>query len=64
MARRTVVSLANCNDCHDRLATTFSHGGQRIAIEYCVFCHNSNADDAGGAATQRQSRGVDLLRSG
>ena len=45
-ARRTVVSLDKCNDCHDRLATTFSHGGQRIAIEYCVFCHNSNADDA------------------
>ena len=46
VARRTVVSLAKCNDCHDRLATTFSHGGQRIAIEYCVFCHNPNADDA------------------
>ncbi len=46
VARRTVVSLDKCNDCHDRLATTFSHGGQRIAIEYCVFCHNSNADDA------------------
>jgi OmcA/MtrC family decaheme c-type cytochrome len=44
--RRTVVALANCNKCHDRLATTFSHGGQRIAIEFCVFCHNPNADDS------------------
>jgi OmcA/MtrC family decaheme c-type cytochrome len=44
--RRTVVALDNCNKCHDRLATTFSHGGQRIAIEFCVFCHNPNADDS------------------
>jgi OmcA/MtrC family decaheme c-type cytochrome len=43
--RRQVVSLDNCNKCHDRLATTFSHGGQRIAIEECVICHNPNASD-------------------
>ena len=47
VARRIVVSLDKCNQCHDRLATTFSHGGQRIAIEFCVFCHNPNADDSG-----------------
>ena len=47
VARRTVVSLDKCNECHDRLATTFSHGGQRIAIEFCVFCHNPRADDSG-----------------
>ena len=45
VARRTVVDLAKCNECHDRLATTFSHGGQRIAIEFCVFCHNPNGTD-------------------
>ena len=43
--RRLVVTLDKCNACHDRLATTFSHGGQRIAIEECDICHNSNADD-------------------
>ena len=43
--RRQVVILDKCNLCHDRLATTFSHGGQRIAIEECDICHNSNADD-------------------
>jgi OmcA/MtrC family decaheme c-type cytochrome len=43
--RRQVVILDNCNKCHDRLATTFSHGGQRIAIEECVICHNPNASD-------------------
>jgi OmcA/MtrC family decaheme c-type cytochrome len=45
--RRNVVILDNCNKCHDRLATTFSHGGQRIAIEECDICHNPNADDSG-----------------
>lgn len=44
--RRNVVILDNCNKCHDRLATTFSHGGQRIAIEECDICHNPNADDS------------------
>lgn len=44
--RRAVVALSNCNKCHDRLATTFSHGGQRIAIEFCVFCHNPKGDDS------------------
>ncbi|HXM78264.1 MAG TPA: OmcA/MtrC family decaheme c-type cytochrome [Thermoanaerobaculia bacterium] len=43
--RRNVVVLENCNKCHDRLATTFSHGGQRIAIEECDMCHNPNASD-------------------
>src|SRR5215471_6181539 len=44
--RRRVVILDNCNNCHDRLATTFSHGGQRIAIEECDICHNPHADDS------------------
>ncbi len=39
-ARRVAVDLAKCNACHSRLATTFSHGGQRISIQYCVMCHN------------------------
>jgi OmcA/MtrC family decaheme c-type cytochrome len=46
VARRTLVSLDKCNECHDRLATLFSHGGQRIAIEFCVFCHNPKGDDS------------------
>lgn len=40
--RRTVVTLAKCNACHDNLAF---HGGQRFAIENCVICHNPNKDD-------------------
>ncbi len=44
--RRTVVALANCNTCHDRLYILFSHGGQRISIQHCVICHNPNGDDS------------------
>jgi OmcA/MtrC family decaheme c-type cytochrome len=43
--RRTLVSLDKCNKCHERLASLFSHGGQRIAIELCVICHNPNHTD-------------------
>jgi OmcA/MtrC family decaheme c-type cytochrome len=35
--RRTSVSMALCNECHDSLAL---HGGQRRTIEECVMCHN------------------------
>jgi OmcA/MtrC family decaheme c-type cytochrome len=44
-ARRVVVNLDRCNVCHYRLATLFSHGGQRIAIQFCVMCHNPNGSD-------------------
>lgn len=35
--RRTSVTMAQCNQCHDSLSL---HGGQRNAIEECVICHN------------------------
>ena len=35
--RRTVVTLAQCNSCHDSLSL---HGGQRNTTEECVICHN------------------------
>lgn len=43
--RRTLVALANCNKCHNRLASLFSHGGTRINLELCVMCHNPNHSD-------------------
>jgi OmcA/MtrC family decaheme c-type cytochrome len=40
--RRTSVTTAQCNQCHDNLAT---HGGQRSNIEECVICHNPTEGD-------------------
>ena len=41
-ARRTVVTMAQCNSCHQDLAL---HGGQRKNIEECVICHNPTESD-------------------
>ncbi len=41
--RRTVVAIANCDNCHTKLSL---HGENRNQIEMCVLCHNSNATDA------------------
>jgi OmcA/MtrC family decaheme c-type cytochrome len=41
--RRTVVSTANCNQCHGYLSL---HGSLRNNTEYCVFCHNPSDTDA------------------
>lgn len=41
-ARRTVVQLSNCNQCHVYLSL---HGGLRNNTQYCPICHNpSNTD--------------------
>jgi OmcA/MtrC family decaheme c-type cytochrome len=51
--RRTSVTTAQCNVCHDTLGL---HGGQRNVIEECVICHNPVEGDQslrpanGGAA--------------
>jgi len=42
-ARRTVVALSNCNNCHAFLQV---HGSLRNNTEYCVFCHNPSNTDA------------------
>jgi OmcA/MtrC family decaheme c-type cytochrome len=46
--RRTVVALANCNNCHVALSL---HGGLRNNTEYCVMCHNPSNTDASTRAT-------------
>ncbi|HTQ58323.1 MAG TPA: OmcA/MtrC family decaheme c-type cytochrome [Bryobacteraceae bacterium] len=43
VARRTVVALGNCNQCHVALSL---HGGLRNQTQYCVFCHNPSNTDA------------------
>ena len=42
-ARRAVVALANCNQCHVSLQV---HGTLRNNTEYCVLCHNPSNTDA------------------
>jgi OmcA/MtrC family decaheme c-type cytochrome len=42
MPRRAVVSIDNCNVCHDVLSL---HGGQRFNTQECVFCHRPNNSD-------------------
>jgi OmcA/MtrC family decaheme c-type cytochrome len=41
--RRSVVALANCNQCHVALQV---HGALRNNTEYCVMCHNPSNTDA------------------
>jgi OmcA/MtrC family decaheme c-type cytochrome len=40
--RRTVVSIVNCNNCHQYLSV---HGENRNQIEMCVLCHNPSETD-------------------
>ena len=40
--RRLVVTLGQCNQCHDALSL---HGGQRNTTEECVICHNPKESD-------------------
>ncbi len=42
-AQPSVVTTAQCNECHDLLAL---HGGGRINVDYCVTCHNPGTTDA------------------
>ncbi len=48
VARRTVVQLSNCNNCHVSLSL---HGGLRNNTQYCVLCHNPSNTDASTRAT-------------
>ncbi len=43
LARRNVVSTANCSACHADL--TFVHGGTRGATQECGICHNPTLVD-------------------
>lgn len=56
--RRTVVSIAKCNNCHTNLSL---HGGNRDRIEQCVLCHNpATTDVARRPATAGPAQGIDF----
>jgi len=47
-ARRTIVSAARCNGCHEQLGTKPEfHGGARNDPTACAFCHTTNANADG-----------------
>ena len=43
VARRVIVSEANCNACHTQLSL---HGGIRNEVTHCPICHNPNGNDS------------------
>jgi hypothetical protein len=47
-ATRSIVSNANCSECHQRLGL---HGGDRVSVDYCVTCHNPGTADANSGNT-------------
>jgi len=58
--RRMAVTIAQCNQCHDRLAL---HGGQRRTTEECVICHNpTNNDSARRPASAGQPESISFQR--
>lgn len=57
VARRKVVDIANCNQCHQQLSL---HGDNRTDnIDLCVSCHNADATDI----RARNEAGVDASNS-
>jgi OmcA/MtrC family decaheme c-type cytochrome len=58
--RRSIVTLAQCNACHDNLSL---HGGQRNTTEECVICHNpTNTDVAQRPAAEGQPESISFQR--
>lgn len=49
-ARRQVVSINKCNQCHGFLSM---HGENRNQIEQCVLCHNPSETDQGRRVTAK-----------
>jgi OmcA/MtrC family decaheme c-type cytochrome len=56
VARRQVVSTANCSACHSDL--TFVHGGSRGATQECTICHNPALTD--GTSNQSVDMSVQI----
>jgi OmcA/MtrC family decaheme c-type cytochrome len=66
VARRTAVTLTQCNSCHGQLS---AHGGSRNNTEHCVTCHNGNlvqgvtVPSDGGVVTAEAANFKDLIHT-
>ncbi|CAB1062449.1 Decaheme cytochrome c MtrF [Olavius sp. associated proteobacterium Delta 1] len=45
---RSIVANIRCSECHEKFGF---HGGDRVAVEYCVTCHNPGTTDANSGNT-------------
>lgn len=52
-ARRTVVDIKNCNQCHTKLSM---HGENRNQTVYCVMCHNPSQTDSGNRVNAKDPK--------
>jgi OmcA/MtrC family decaheme c-type cytochrome len=54
---REVVTIENCNRCHDNLEI---HGGRRQDVSLCVMCHTSGAEDSNDPSVGGGTPGVSI----
>jgi OmcA/MtrC family decaheme c-type cytochrome len=59
--RRTVVNIANCNQCHAHLE---AHGSRRNDTTYCVLCHNPSDTDFSTRPTSKVASDQSLPAQG
>lgn len=52
---REVVTMANCNQCHEELR---AHGTIRRNVSHCLLCHTSGSEDKNDPATEGGTPGV------
>ena len=62
VARRQVVSTANCSACHVDL--TFVHGGSRNATQECTICHNPALSDGTSGQSVNMSVQIHSIHRG
>ncbi len=57
LAPREVVTMANCNTCHNELQI---HGGNRRDVRLCLLCHTAGAEDRISADPAKATTGVSI----
>ncbi len=55
--RRELVSLENCNQCHQQLRV---HGGIRRDTRLCVLCHTAGAEDGNDPSVENGTPGQSI----